>query len=330
MKKAWRWGAIVCLVVFFLGLPLLIQERYFLHILVMSGIYIILSLSWNLLAGFTGQLNLGHAAFFGIGSYTSALLAMKAGISPWIGLFLGGSAAAVFGFLLGIPSLRLSGPYLAITTIGFSEILRLVATNWVDLTRGSLGLSGIPMLDPISIGGSTIRFYSEPQYYYVVLASVAFAPVCIHRLTHSAFGYSLQALRDDEVGAQSIGIHTSAFKLATFTISAFFAGFAGALYAHFARLVSPEAMSLHLTFDVLTMALFGGLGTIPGPILGAVTLTFVSEWLRFLEDSLKLDIRLVIYGLVLILTVLFMRQGLYGVLRAVFSNISSFAHARKR
>lgn len=319
MKKAWRPGFVSAVLwIFFLLLPLIIQERYFLHVLVMSGIYVILSLSWNLLAGFTGQLNLGHAAFFGIGAYTSALLAMKAGVSPWIGLFLGGLTAAWFGFLLGIPSLRLAGPYLAITTIGFSEILRLVATNWVTLTRGSLGLSGIPLLDPVHIGAMTFRFYSEAEYYYVVLASVAFALFCIKRLTRSPFGYSIQSLRDDEVGAQSIGINTSAFKLATFTISAFFAGFAGALFAHFARLVSPETMSLHLTFDVLTMALFGGIGTIPGPILGAVTLTFVSEWLRFLEDTLKTDIRLVVYGLVLILTVLFMRQGLYGVLHTVF------------
>ncbi|MEJ5359809.1 MAG: branched-chain amino acid ABC transporter permease [Desulfobacterales bacterium] len=330
MNAAWRRRALTATVgVFFLLLPLIIQERYFLHVLVMSGIYVILSLSWNLLAGFTGQLNLGHAAFFGIGSYTSALLAMKLGVSPWIGLFVGGTAAALFGFLLGIPSLRLAGPYLAITTIGFSEILRLVATNWVELTRGSLGLSGIPMLDPIRIGGVTIRFYAEPEYYYVVLVSVAFTLVFMCRLTRSAFGYSLQSLRDDEVGAQSIGIHTSSFKLATFTISAFFAGFAGALYAHFARLVSPETMSLHLTFDVLTMALFGGLGTILGPILGAVTLTFVSEWLRFLEDSIKLDIRLVAYGLILILTVLFMRQGLYGVLRSVVLNLLPRGHNKE-
>jgi branched-chain amino acid transport system permease protein len=134
---------------FLLALPLIVRDRYFQHVLVLCGIYILLTSSWNLLAGYSGLLNLGHAAFFGIGGYSSAIIAMKLGISPWFGLPLGGVVAAIFGALLGIPSFRLSGPYLAITTIGFSEILRLVAMNWVDLTRGSLGLFGIPPLTGI-------------------------------------------------------------------------------------------------------------------------------------------------------------------------------------
>jgi branched-chain amino acid transport system permease protein len=236
--------------------------------------------------------------------------------------------ASLFGLLLGFPSLRLSGPYLAITTIGFSEILRLVATNWVSLTRGSLGLSGIPLLDPIRIGDWSCQFYFEKDYYFVVLGGVLLTIVCMRRLTRSAFGFSLQALRDDETGAQSIGINTSAYKLAAFTISAFFAGFAGALFAHFARLVSPETMALHTTFDVLTMTMIGGLGTTAGPIIGAIALTFASEWLRYLEDAFKIDIRLVIYGLLLILTVLFMREGLLGVFRSAAERIGS--HPRTR
>lgn len=298
-------------------LPQVVQDRYFMHIVVMTGIFTILALSWNLLAGYTGQLNLGHAAFFGIGAYTSALVAMKLGISPWIGLFVGGLVASFFGFLLGFPSLRLSGPYLAITTIGFAEILRLVAVNWVDLTRGSLGLSGVPLLTPIRLGDWTFKFYLERDYYYVVLVAILLTLFCIKRLVRSEFGVSLQALRDDETGAQSIGINTASYKLAVFTISAFFAGFAGALFAHFVRLVSPETMALHTTFDTLTMVMVGGLGTIAGTILGAVALTFLSEWLRYFEDMLKLDIRLVIYGLLLILTILFMREGLVGVLHGV-------------
>lgn len=325
------WGKVVTAALVLAAavlLPHFLQERYFLHILVMSGIFTILTLSWNLLAGYTGQLNLGHAAFFGIGAYTSALLALKAGISPSFGLAAGGAVASLFGLLLGFPSLRLSGPYLAITTIGFSEILRLVATNWVSLTRGSLGLSGIPLLDPIRIGDWSFQFYFEKDYYYVVLTAVLLTIVCMRRLTRSAFGFSLQALRDDETGAQSIGISTSAYKLAAFTISAFFAGLAGALFAHFARLVSPETMALHTTFDVLTMTMIGGLGTTAGPIIGAIALTFASEWLRYLEDAFKIDIRLVIYGFLLILTVLFMREGLLGVFRSAAERIGSSTRIR--
>lgn len=313
--KAWAFRLLILGALILL--PKLVQDRYFMHITVMAGIFVIMTLSWNLLAGYTGQLNLGHAAFFGIGAYTSALVAMELGISPWVCLFVGGLVAAFFGLLLGIPALRLTGPYLAITTIGFAEILRLVAVNWVDLTRGSLGLSGIPLLTPIQFGDWQMKFYFERDYYYVVLAAVVLTIFCINRLIRSEFGVSLQALRDDEIGARSIGVNTSTYKLAVFTISAFFAGFAGALFAHFVRLVSPETMALHTTFDTLTMVMVGGLGTIAGPILGAVLLTILSEWLRYLEDMLKMDVRLVIYGLLLILTILFMREGMVGLFRSI-------------
>lgn len=311
----WVWQILILAVLILI--PKLVSDRYFMHILVMAGIFTIMTLSWNLLAGYTGQLNLGHAAFFGIGAYTSALVAIELGISPWLGLLAGGLLSAFFGLLLGFPALRLSGPYLAITTIGFAEILRMVAVNWVDLTRGSLGLSGVPLLTPIQLGDFQFKFYYERDYYYVVLAAAVLTLFCIRRLIRSEFGVSLQALRDDEIGARSIGINISAYKLAVFTVSAFFAGLAGALYAHFVRLVSPEMMALHTTFDTLTMVMVGGLGTIAGPILGAVMLTFLSEGLRYLEDFMKMDIRLVVYGFMLILTILFMRGGLVGLLQSV-------------
>ena len=319
--KKWIFRSIILALLILL--PKLVQDRYFMHIVVMTGIFIIMTLSWNLLAGYTGQLNLGHAAFFGIGAYTSALVAMQLGLSPWIGLFVGGFVAAFFGLLLGIPALRLSGPYLAITTIGFAEILRLVAVNWVGLTRGSLGLSGVPLLTPIHLFGWRFKFYFERDYYYVILAAVLLTLLCVRRLVRSEFGVSLQALRDDEIGARSIGINIAAYKLAIFTVSAFFAGLAGSLYAHFVRLVSPETMALHTTFDTLTMVMVGGLGTIAGPILGAITLTFLSEWLRYLEELINMDIRLVVYGLLLILTILFMREGIVGLFRGLRNRCSA-------
>lgn len=328
--KVKRWLLRLLVLSILLLLPRIIQDRYFMHIAVMIGIFVIMALSWNLLAGYTGQLNLGHAAFFGIGAYTSALLAMKLGISPWAGLFIGGLVAAFFGFLLAFPALRLSGPYLAITTIGFAEILRLVAVNWVEMTRGSLGLSGIPLLTPIRIGDWKMKFYFERDYYYVVLAAVLLTFFCMRRLTQSEFGLSLQALRDDEPGAQSIGINTAKYKLAVFTVSAFFAGLSGALFAHFVRLVSPENMALHWTFDTLTMVMVGGLGTIAGPIMGAVALTFLSEWLRYLENILKMDVRLVMYGFLLIVTILFMREGLLGAFRGVVDRLKSSSVSEKR
>jgi branched-chain amino acid transport system permease protein len=307
------WQALVAVAL--IALPIFVTDRYFLHLTVMAGIFVILTSSWNLLTGYAGQLNLGHAAFYGIGAYTSALLAMKLGISPWLGLFLAGLMAGFFGLLLGFPALRLSGPYLAITTIGFSEILRLVAMNWVDLTRGSLGLYGIPPLTPWKFGQHiTIEFISERNFYYVILAAVLVTLFCFRRLTVSEFGVSLRSLRDDAPGAESIGINIARYKLTVFAISAFFAGFAGAFFAHYQRLVSPETFSLGETFAILTMTMVGGLGTLMGPVIGAVLLTFLSEGLRFVEDAVKMDIRLVIYGMILVLTILFMRNGVMGLI----------------
>jgi branched-chain amino acid transport system permease protein len=307
-KQKWLWGALGLAAA--VALPLVVTDRYFQHLLVTSLIFVIFASSWNLLTGYAGQLNLGAAAFFGIGAYASALLALKLGVSPWLGLFLGSLLAAAAGFLLGIPSLRLSGPYLAITTIGFAEILRLVAMNWVDLTRGSLGLYGIPPLT----GFWGITFTSEISYYYVCLAAACLALFCFRRLTRSEFGLTLESMREDDLGAASIGIDTSRYKLTVFTISAFFGGFAGALFAHYQRLVSPDTLSLGETFTVLTMTMLGGLGTLTGPVIGAVLLTFLSEGLRFVEDIVKIDVRMIIYGMLLIVTILFMRGGIMGLI----------------
>ncbi len=306
------WKALGIAVLF--AIPLVISDRYFLHLMVMAGIFVMLTSSWNLLTGYAGQINLGHAAFYGIGAYTSALLVMKVGISPWIGLFMGGFVSAFFGLLLGIPSIRLSGPYLAITTIGFAEILRLVAMNWVELTRGSLGLYGIPPLTAIKLSpGFSIEFTSERNFYYVLLIAIFLTLFCFKRLVQSEFGITLKSMRDDEPGAESIGVDTTRYKLAVFTISAFFAGFAGALFAHYQRLVSPDTLSLGETFTILTMTMLGGLGTLAGPVVGAILLTFLSEGLRFVEDMVKLNVRMVIYGFLLIITILFMREGVVGL-----------------
>ncbi len=307
-------------VVALIVLPLLVNDRYFQHLLVTSLIFIIFASSWNLLAGYTGLLNLGHAAFFGIGGYTSALLAMHLGIPAWFGLLFGGLLSAFAGFLIGIPSLRLSGPYLAITTIGFAEILRMVAMNWVELTRGSLGLYGIPPLE----GFLGIEFTTELAYYYVCLVAVALTLFCFWRLTHSEFGLTLQSMREDEAGASSIGIDVNRYKLCVFTISAFFGGLAGALFAHYQRLLSPDILTLTETFSALAMTMIGGLGTLLGPVIGAIFLTFFSEGLRFVEDIIHFDIRMIVYGLMLVLTILFLPGGIMGIL----SKLRSFGQKK--
>lgn len=295
-------------------LPFIIRDRYSQHIMVESLIFIILACSWNLLSGYAGLLNLGHAAFFGIGAYSSALLCINFGLSPWLGLAGGGIVSALFGVILGIPSFRLSGPYLAITTIGFSEIMRMVAMNWVSLTRGSLGLYDIPPLTPIKLSEKlSITFISEQNFYWVTLVFVFLTLIFLKKLIRSEFGLTIESMREEEKGAESIGIDTSRYKLAVFIISAFLAGFAGALYAHYVRLISPEMLGLGETFTILTMATVGGLGTFFGPVVGAVLLTVLSEVLRFLEEMINLEIRMVVYGALLMITILFMRRGIVGL-----------------
>jgi branched-chain amino acid transport system permease protein len=304
-KMFWGFGYLAII-----ALPLIVDDRYFQHLLVTALIFVIFSSSWNLLAGYTGLLNLGHAAFFGIGGYTSALLVMHLGLPGWLGLIFGAFMSAFAGFLLGIPSLRLSGPFLAITTIGFAEILHMVAMNWVDLTRGSLGLYGIPPLE----GFLGIKFTNELSYYYVCLSAATLTIYCFWRLTHSEFGLTLKSMREDEPGASSIGIDVSRYKLCVFTISAFFGGLAGGLFAHYQRLLSPDILTLPETFTALAMTMIGGLGTIAGPVIGAVFLTFFSEGLRFVEDLIHFDIRMIVYGLMLVLTILFFPGGIMGFL----------------
>jgi branched-chain amino acid transport system permease protein len=322
MKSQWlKWGKIIGLFLLLFALPSLITDRYFQHIMVLSCIFVILASSWNLLAGYAGLLNLGHAAFFGIGAYSSALLTIHTGISPWLGLFAGAAVSAVFGIGLGVPAFRLRGPYLAITTIGFSEIIRLVSMNWVDLTRGSLGLSEIPPLTPIQPWqGFKIEFVSERNAYYVLLVAVILTLFLVKKLVKSEFGLTLESMREEEDGAESIGINTSQYKLAVFMISAALAGFAGGLYAHYVRLLSPENLGLHETFTILTMVAVGGIGTFVGPIIGAVFLTALSEGLRFFEEAIHLEIRMVIYGALLMATVMFMRKGLVGIYQTIFSS----------
>jgi branched-chain amino acid transport system permease protein len=317
-NKRLKYIFALLMVIALFALPHVFTDRYFQHIMVLCCIFTILASSWNLLAGYSGLLNLGHAAFFGIGAYSSALLAINLGLSPWLGLFTGGFVAAIFGGLLGIPSFRLSGPYLAITTIGFSEIMRMVCMNWVSLTRGSLGLSDIPPLTPITLGGGLkIEFVTEQNAYYVLVVFVILILYLVRKLLKSEFGLTLESMREEEGGAESIGINTSQYKLTIFMISAFLAGFAGALYAHYIRLISPEMLGLGETFTILTMVMVGGLGTFTGPIIGAVLLTVLSEALIFFEEAINVDIRLVIYGGLLMATIIFMRKGVVGLFDAL-------------
>lgn len=298
-------------------MPLVITDDYVLRILIMSGIFVMLTLSLNLVTGFTGQFCLGWAAFYGIGAYTSALLTMKAGLSFWLAMPLGGLMAALFGLLLGLPTMRLKEIYLAITTLGFGEIIRLIMLNWTDLTRGSMGLPGIPAPSILSY-----EFSSNQSYYYFILALVLITVAAMRRLIDSRTGRALIAIREDELAAKSMGIDVTAYKMLAFAVGAFFAGLAGSFYAHYTSFIDPHTFSFTESIAILAMAVLGGLGSINGSILGAVILTVVPELLRGIAEY-----RLIVFGLIMMAVMLLRPQGIFGKAR---ENSTSRAKARGR
>jgi branched-chain amino acid transport system permease protein len=283
--------------------------EYLLHILVITGIYIILTLSLNLILGYTGLASLGHAAFSCVAAYTSALLALNYGVSSWLGLLIGAVVAALSGLVIGFPSLRLKGDYLALATFGLGVIVYSVTKNWVSLTRGPMGLPGIP---GFSILG--YEFSSVWHYLIIVLLFVVLTYFVIRRVVNSPFGRTLQAIREDEVAALAMGKNVNKYKLTVFVIGAFFAGIAGSLYAHYITFIDPSSFTVMESITILLMVVFGGMGSLSGSFVGAAILVILPEMLRFLgmPSSVAAPLRQMIYGLLLVILMLKRPQGILG------------------
>ena len=283
--------------------------EYLLHILVISGIYIILTLSLNLIVGYTGLPALGHAAFSCIGAYVSSLLALNFGFSPWIGLMVGACAGALLGVVIGYPSLRLKGDYLALTTFGLGVIVYSIAKNWVSITRGPMGLPGIPQF-------SVIGYQLSEIWTYLILVIIfgLITVFVIRRVVNSPFGRVLKSIREDEIASEALGKDTGKHKLLVFIIGAFFAAIAGSLYAHYITFIDPSSFTMMESITILLMVIFGGMGSIPGSIVGAIILVVFPELLRFLgmPSSIAAQTRQMIYGLLLILLMIKRPQGLMG------------------
>jgi len=286
--------------------------EYILHILVITGIYVILTLSLNLIVGYTGLAALGHAAFSCVGAYASSLLALNYGLSPWIGLLVGACVAAILGVFIGAPSLRLKGDYLAIATFGSGVIVYSVAKNWVSVTRGPMGLPGIP---GFSVFGIQI---SEVWAYLILVAVFVFLTYfVIRRVVKSPFGRILRGIRGDEIAALAMGKNVNKHKIMVFVIGAFFAGIAGSLYAHYITFIDPSSFTVMESITILLMVVFGGMGSLPGSFVGAAILVIFPELLRFLgmPSSVAAPLRQMIYGLLLIVLMLKRPQGILGKYR---------------
>lgn len=297
-------------IVILLIVPIIFPNDYFIHILVMSGINILLVLSLNIISGFTGQISLGHAAFFGIGAYASALLSLK-GIPVILAFLLAAIIAGILGFLIGYLVLRLRGHFFAIATLGFGQITFLVLNNWMDLTRGPMGISGIP---------APFGLITKAHFYYLLLAMVLLFIYISVRMKFTKTGRALLAIRTDEITAATMGINVTYYKNLAFVWSAAIAGIAGANYAHFIQFLSPETFNLSMSINILLMLLIGGMGSVLGAVLGGVFITFLSEYLRAFAEY-----QMLVYGILIVLVVTFAPKGLNGII----SKIIQIAKKRK-
>ncbi len=285
---------------------------YLIHILIITGIYYILTLSLNLIVGYTGLPSMGHAAFYCVGAYTSALLALKLGFPAWLGLPIGAVFAAILGLIIGLPSLRLKEDFLAIATFGLGVIVYQISLNWVSFTRGPMGLPGIP---GYTFFGHEIN--SLWLYLLLVILLSLFSFFVMRRIVNSPFGRVLRAIRDDETAAKSLGKDSVRYKLYAFIIGAFFAGIAGNLYAHYITFIDPSSFTVMESVTILLMVILGGMASLKGSLTGALVLIIVPEILRFmgLPSSIAAQVRQMTYGLILTGLMLLRPQGIFGKYR---------------
>ena len=280
--------------------PVVWEDPYLLHLLILFFIYGTLVSNWNILFGYMGIFCFGQQAFFGIGAYGSAIFAMRFGFPVPLAILIGGLAAMVSSVLIGLPSLRLRGPYVALVTLAFSEVMRLVCSNWVEVTRGQLGLA----VSPLFSGAGRLG------YYYAAFLLLVLSTFFLVKLMRSSFGYVTAAIRESQEAASSLGIDITKYKILAFMLSSFMSGVAGAFYAHYILILTPDIMGLHTMISILVMGMLGGLGTLHGPILGTFVLTFLSEYLRGFGQF-----RFIIYGGLIVLSVLFIPGGLVTAIR---------------
>lgn len=285
--------------------PQIIKNEYIMRIAIIALMYSMLAVSLNLMTGILGQMSFGHAAFWGIGAYTSAILSTRFGLGTEVTMIASAVVAGLFGILLGIPTLKLSGYYFTIVTMVFCEIIRVVELNWMSLTRGPLGILGIPRP---SFFGLPLR--SQTAYFHLILILLILTVVVVSNLSNSRIGYAIYAVRDDEIAAASNGINIFRVKIITFAVSAMLAGVAGSFFAHYQTYIDPSSFSGLQSNEMLVMVIFGGLGNVFGSIFGAITLSILPELLRGFAVY-----RQIIYGIMLVVMMLVRPMGLFGSVR---------------
>ncbi len=315
-------AALIGLLLLAFGLPLIVRSATYLHILVLLYFYAYLTTSWNLVGGFAGVLPLGHSAFVGIGAYTSTVLFLQYGISPWIGMLVGGMIATCAGVLIGLPTFKMRGAYFALATIAFAEGFRVIIEN-VDYI-GPFNINGPRGLQipPLDTGFVNFMFAGKEPYYYIILVMLICVLLLTYFISRSKLGYYLNAGGEEPEAAMALGVNVSRAKLTAMAMSSFLTAMAGTFYAQFSLYIHPKSIiSLDLSFEIAFIALIGGRGSIAGPILGALLLRPVGDFSRIYFGDTLPGMHLIIFGLVLILVMIFQPRGLQEPLTRAYRNL---------
>jgi branched-chain amino acid transport system permease protein len=293
-------------------LPLFLDNKFHLNIFILVLLFAAIAGAWNILGGYGGQLSLGHAIFFGLGAYSSALLYLNYHISPWIGFLIATSFAIIVGLLIGWPTLRLKGPYFTLATIAFAEVIRHITLFWRDLTNGAIGIN--IRFEP-SFANLIFREYET--YYYIVLVLYLISLAIVYWVDRTKIGYYLKAIREDEDSAETLGINVTKYKMLAMVLSAGLTGMAGVFYTQYLLFIEPESVfNLNLSIEIALIAIIGGMGTVYGPLLGSFIIIPLNEILRSSFPSLN-GMNYFIYGILLILIVSFMPNGLLPILKRI-------------
>jgi len=312
---------VLCILVF-IGVPVIFRNPAFLQLMVLVLLYAYLTTSWNLVGGFAGVLPLGHTLFAGIGAYTSTLLFIELGLTPWIGMFVGAFLAMIAGFLIGLPTLKLRGAYFALSSIAFLEGFRVVTENTKVLfgvkVNGPQGLL-------LPLKGNSLYYFqfdNKMWYYYVILIMTAIVLYITYKVSVSRLGYYLMAGGEDKEAAEALGVNVFRCKMIAMMMSTFLTALGGTFYAQLVRYIYPRGvMNLEFAFEIAFIAIVGGRGTIAGPILGSFLLVPVAELTRIYLGGSYLGIHLVVYGIVLMLVMIFEPRGITEPLTKVYNNI---------
>lgn len=287
-------------------IPLAADGAYFEHLLVMWMLYALMAVSLNIIIGYLGELSFGHAAFFGLGAYASAMMTVFAGLSFWLGLLAAALVSGLFGLVIGYASLRIKGPQFAILTLGFGAILHSVFVNWIDVTNGPLGITKIPAPTIPMLG---LEIEGGIPYYYLALLFLLISAYACRALMRSRTGRAFEAIRENDALATSLGIDVFRYKLLGFVVATMFVGVAGSLYAHYIKVITPSLFTLQYMAPMIIMVIIGGKGTVTGPVVGALVYIALLELLRASGSM-----RLLVFAILLTLSVVFVPGGLVSLL----------------